>query len=208
MKYTLLLLSLIIVSVYNINAIDKKFGWTIGNAGLYYNANNNEQMINIDLLRTDLILNKRIDLSISMFTVQFQPYKTNIEYSFLPIEIGFIPLSDKYLNISLYGRGEWRFVQTKNLFWEKPFTPKDNRLFGAVGIRLFVFNSYGDLFHYSCYSSIFLEYTTKNEFKIGITLDPIILGSVITGFIIGILKGEYKQKINEHERTWTHKPDN
>jgi hypothetical protein len=194
-----------IVCTYNINALDNNFGWTIGSAGFSYDVINNEELISIDLLRTDLILAKRISFGVSMFSAQFENNGTDIKYAFLPIEVGFIPLTNRYINISLYGRGALQFAQARDLFWEKLFAPKNKEFFGAVGIRLFVFAPDNGL-HYSWHSSVFFEYTTLNELKMGITLDPIVLGAVITGFMFGISKGEYEQKMAERERIWDQKP--
>jgi hypothetical protein len=196
-----------IVYTYVANAIDMNWGWTIGSVGYSYDVINNEKLINVDLLKTDLILAKKIDIGISIFSMYFQNKMTNdIEYAFLPIEVGFLPFTSKYVNISLYGRGQWQFVQAHNVFLENLLTPKGNEFYGAIGVRLFAFFP-DNILHYSWHSSLFLEYTTSNEFKIGVTLEPMVLGVVITGFAIGILKGEYEQKKEEQERMWNKKPN-
>jgi hypothetical protein len=61
-----------------------------------------------------------------------------------------------------------------------PFASDIGRPYGAIGTRLFFLLPE---FHYTLYSSLFIEYTSSNELKIGITLDPIIATTVIVGIV-------------------------
>jgi hypothetical protein len=117
----------------------------------------------------------------------------------LPIEINYSPVrsDSKYLFLTFYGRGGWmiRFDNDS----EKPFSER-NDLFGAVGLRAAWFPKVGD--YWSIFTGAFIEYTSKNELRIGASLDTsvvIALGTIVYG-IASAISGNEKDKKDEADR--------
>jgi hypothetical protein len=193
-RYSLVFIFLF-CSIYG-NAQDIRFGWSIGDVGFAYDIINKNSILSYSFLNINLIINNKINISSSIFKAQFTK---NSVFSFLPLEIAYIPLQiNDMLFLSFFGRGEWQFVQTNGLFINSSASFDNSRFYGAIGSRFFLDLSPNKL-HYSLYSSLFFEYTTQDELKIGVSLDPAIVGSIITGITVGVLKG--KADAIEQEQT-------
>jgi hypothetical protein len=178
------------------------WGWSVGDIGIFSNTGSGEFSMDFRLINMDIIIANRVNINTSIFSTRLS--SPNDRYSaFLPVEIGLIPLrlTDTFY-LSLYGRGEWQF-QAPDLF---KISTENNRLYGAAGVRLSFFEP-DDKFHYSMASSLFIEYSTTNELRIGIKLDAALFVGVIAGVTIGVLKGKYDDHIEGRRREGRIPPD-
>jgi hypothetical protein len=90
-------------------------------------------------------------------------------YSFLPLEIAYSPFKGEYADISLYGRGAWEFAYVKGMD-HSGATP--GAFGGALGLRLGIIPLQADRLKYAFHVvTLFSEYTTRREFKLGINID-------------------------------------
>ena len=171
------------------------WGWSVGDMGIFYDAKSGGFDTDFRLINMNIIIANRININTSMLSAQ-RSGQNDWCRAFLPVEIGFIPLrfTDTFY-LALYGRGEWQF-QTPSLL---EFSTENNRLYGAAGIRLSFFKP-DNKFNYSMASSLFIEYSTTNELKIGIKLDAALLVAAIAAVTAGILKGEYDDHIEDQRR--------
>jgi hypothetical protein len=146
-----------------------KWGWTLFDIGISYEFFNASSSLDYTFLKIETILFNRLNLGTSAMTIK--QYRTDdiVRHSFLPVEIGFIPWKYDMFYWSVFGRGEWVFTQSIHPFRTGNFIPADNQFCGTFGTRFFIFIDSG--LHYDFYSSIYIEYSTQNELRIGITLD-------------------------------------
>jgi hypothetical protein len=100
----------------------------------------------------------------------------------LPIEISYSPFGDneKYLFLTFYGRGGWMINFNSND--EKSFSER-NGFFGAAGLRASWFPTLGN--YRAVFTGAFIEYTTKNELRMGISVDTSVIVALAT-IAIGI----------------------
>jgi hypothetical protein len=183
-----------------VSAESHEWGWAIGGVGISYDTAQSALDADFNLLNMNILVANKINIGASIFSGQFTSTDKGRGYSaFFPLEVGFIPfqLTESYY-LSLYGRGEWQFLRDSRSFWTLPVFSENNRLFGAVGVRLFLFMP-SEKTHYSMHSSLFIEYTSTNKLRIGINLDISIFVAVITGVAIGISKGKYDDYLKDRQ---------
>jgi hypothetical protein len=186
---------MILLSSFVASENSYNWGWSVGDIGIFYDTKIGGFYSDSHLINMNIIIANRININTSILSAQLS--SPNDRYSaFLPVEIGFIPLwlTDTFY-LSLYGRGEWQ-LQTP-AFLE--VSTENNRLYGATGIRLSLFKP-DNKFHYSMASSLFIEYSTTNELRIGIKLDAALFVGVIADVTIGISKGKYNDHIEDQRR--------
>lgn len=171
-----------------LNSIQTLYGLDIdfnvsGTLGIVYNVNNNKLMAqgNVCILNwTERNLN--IGFNVNLLNLEFAP-NTNMEYSFLPIEIYYTPLKfGKIFHATIYGRSEWRFQNSDNIDGVNPFSKEtENYFLGTLGGKLSIIpnpNIWEDVSrYYRPDFSLFFEYNTSNQFRIGLSID--ILGWVM-----------------------------
>ncbi|MDR2313908.1 MAG: hypothetical protein LBE02_05175 [Spirochaetaceae bacterium] len=146
-----------------------RWGWTLFDIGLSYDFLNVSSSIDYNFLKIEAVFFDRLNLITGAMSIK--QYRTDdiVSHSFLPVEIGFIPWKHNIFYWSLFGRGEWVFTQTAHPFLTGEFTPRDNKFCGVFGTRLFFLFESG--LNYNFYSSLYVEYSTQNELRIGISLD-------------------------------------
>jgi hypothetical protein len=144
-----------------INAQDIKFSWSIGDFSIYYNFLDDCEGIDVNIAKFNVSFEKiNLMLRTSFF---FAPGKNdgieNVSFynSFLPLELIYTPFQRESIGISMYGRGSWIINYS---------------IYGAIGFSIGLFPIKYDNFNYfSHVFNIFLEYTTHNELKAGISID-------------------------------------
>jgi hypothetical protein len=196
MKTWVLVCCCIVLNNHCPGAQEYAFGWSVGSVGLSGDVRAGKLIGHVDMLNGMFIIQKDawrgagLVIGSALFSTTLYKNDDSIRYSFLPLELGFVPAHKDGFYMSFYGRGEWLLSQPGDLFFTKFLNPASNKFHGAAGIRLFIFGSGGKA-HYSLYSSLFMEYTTSHELRIGITLDPVILVSAaaIVGIPILLLGG-------------------
>jgi hypothetical protein len=187
---------LIIIFIHDLNAIDVKFGWSIGDIGMYYNVIGNSFNAHIELLRFNWILENGIGIGFTSLEMQnVNDYQIS-KYSLMPIEISYSPINyDNLLYLSIYGRIGWQFRQDAASNNRFNFFSSENSFYGAIGTKLFMFPAFK--LHYSGYMALFIEYNTFNELKVGFSLDILAL---IIGGLTGWREGIEKDRVNEWEK--------
>jgi hypothetical protein len=163
MKHFKWILFIFFISVENVKANDIKFGWNIGNIKLSYDVINNTPVFDCELLHFNLLFNK-ISFGFNALEIYNLDNDENNKFSTLPFEIAFVPINFKnILFFSIYGKAGLELIQfnDNNLI--------DKEFYGVIGMKLFIFPKL--IFNYSPYLSIFTEYNTQNELKIGMGID-------------------------------------
>ena len=86
----------------------------------------------------------------------------------LPVEISYSPIgfSGKSLMLTLYGRGGWLVELEKDSI--RPFSER-NSFLGAGGLRVAWNPMLGK--NWALYTGGFIEYNTKNELRVGVSVD-------------------------------------
>jgi hypothetical protein len=92
--------------------------------------------VRLSLGRFNLLVNKRIDIGLSLFNVGSISIEETVRYTFLPLKAGYrIVDYDNILGINLYWKAAWQFTQKEKEF--NPFTPApDSGFYGTAGIPL------------------------------------------------------------------------
>jgi hypothetical protein len=192
---------IIFVFIQSINAIENKFGWSIGDWGISYDFINRKPIQQFELLRFNWLVENKFGLGFTLFEIQNSNENT-VSYSMIPIEFSYNPWNYKnFIYLSFYGRLGWQFIQTQNAFQENMFTDffsKKNDIYGTIGARLFLFPSL-DLY-YASYIAVFFEYSTPDRLKLGFSLD---LGAIIAGILTAWKNDVDKERAN----VWEEKPD-
>ena len=162
MKISKLFLIIFLILAKNISANDLKFGWNIGNVKLSYDVINKGPVFNADILHFNWLYNT---LSFGFNAAEYHNMdnKEKIDISILPVNMAFVPLNfrDAFF-FSIYTNGGLRLTQFNNYQLNKEF-------YGALGVKLFIFPNL--VLNYSPYFSLFMEYSTRNELKIGLGMD-------------------------------------
>jgi hypothetical protein len=192
---------LITLIVFKLNAQDAKFSWSLGDLGWSYNLLDGYDIVDLNVLKFNLFFDKinvMVSTSILSGTNRNNRDENDPFYnSILPLEIVYTPLEWKYANISLYGRGSWETGYTGNVNNPNKIS---NNFYGSVGFKVGLIPIPSNFFKYSCnIVNIFSEYTTHNEYKLGISID-------FLDIVVLILKTwslENKEK-NEYNGYGTH----
>ncbi|MDR0643383.1 MAG: hypothetical protein LBG05_00515 [Treponema sp.] len=170
-KAQILYLFMLIVS--QLDAQEAKFSWSLGDFGWSYNFLNKHDVVDANILKFNVSFDK-INVTISTY-ISSGTNKNNREEndpfynSLLPLEITYTPFTWKYANISLYGRASWETCYRGNV--ENPDKVSDG-FYGYIGFKFGLGPIQSDFFKYSSHIIyIFSEYTTHNEYKLGISID-------------------------------------
>ncbi|MHC6201994.1 hypothetical protein ACYULU_02220 [Breznakiellaceae bacterium SP9] len=187
---------LIVLIVAKLDAQEVKFSWSLGDFGWSYNFLNRRDIVDANILRFNVSF-EQINVTISTFilsgTNENNREEGEVFYnSFLPLEIVYTPFKWKYANISLYGRGSWETGYTGNV--NNPNKVSDG-FYGSVGFKVGLIPIRPNIFKYSSnVVNIFSEYTTHNEYKLGVSID--FLDIVILALKIWSI--ENKNEYNEN----------
>ena len=165
-----------ITAIENIN-----FGWSLGNIWVYHTILQNDQYTTsvggFDILHFNWLLYNRLILGINLFTSHGSPGNNSFTLALLPIEVGFIPLSfnisrNHQLNFSVNGKVGWLYENYRN----------NDRFYASLGGRIFLQFRHPDTRRpYSRYLSLFAEYNTFREWRIGVGID---LTMVVFGLLM------------------------
>jgi len=177
-----------------LNSIQTLYGLDIdfnvsGTLGCVYNVNNNKLLTQGNICKLNWTeRNLNLGVNVNLLNLEFAS-NTNMEYSFLPVEIFYTPLKlGKYFYVTIYGRSEWRFKNNNNTDGVNPFSKETNNFFlGTIGGKLSIMpNILEDVLpYYRPDFSLFFEYNISNQFRIGLSID--LLGWVflwVNGIII------------------------
>jgi hypothetical protein len=178
-KHFFLLTTIFMTSI--VSAFDIKYGWTIGDFGIFYDAVANKfNNAQINFFRFSLLEEEGgFGMNVILYSME-SGKDDNINYSFLPFELFYACFNHAdSLYIAPYVRVAWMFAQDAETFYTHPLKlTSSNSFFCAGGIKIFIFPSLP--FHYSCYIALFAEYTTRNEVRLGFSLD---LGALVVGLL-------------------------
>jgi len=158
------------VLISNTNTSYFKFGWNIGNIKMSYDVINKSPIFDSEILHFNLLYKY---YSIGFNIIEFYNLENDeyISFSIFPVSIAIVPVNYKdVLFFSIYGKFASRHTQ----LIESDLTNKD--FYGSIGTKLFLFPKMK--FNYSLYFSVFTEYNTKNELRIGLGMDLSWLGYI------------------------------
>jgi hypothetical protein len=183
---------LIVLIVSKLDAQEVKFSWSLGDFGWSYNFLNRYDIVDFNILRFNVSFEQiNVMISTSIFSGTNENNRDGNEpfyNSFLPLEIVYTPFKWKYANISLYGRGSWETGYTGNV--NNPSKVSDG-FYGSVGFKVGLIPIQPNIFKYSSnVVNIFSEYTTHNEYKLGVSID--FLDIVILALKIWSIENENK----------------
>jgi hypothetical protein len=206
--YILFLLAIFLGAQEQEQKANITWGWSLFDIGISFDVLHHNTFIDYKALTANIILHEKVMLSSCIMSFHQTKDSNSIKFSYLPFEFGFVPLIKFYdpfsIGLYVYGRSEWMFSQTKHPILSGQFASQNNIFYGTVGTRIFFLASQKTGMP-SLFSSVFLEYTTSNELKIGISLDGGI--SAIAG--LAVLVGIGKKEQNElEEEKGINFPDN
>jgi hypothetical protein len=170
-KISYLLLSVLIID--GVNSQEIKFGWSLGDIGWSYNFIGGYDVADANVLQFHVSFEKiNVMLNTSILFATNKNDRREVEpfyNSFLPLEIVYSPFKWKWVHISLYARGMREMGYIGGV--DNPTEVSDG-FFGAVGFRLGLIPIEAYAPKYSSYVfNIFSEYTVRNEFKVGASVD-------------------------------------
>ena len=194
MRKSIICLLFLVAAISKINAQDVKFGWSLGDIGWSYNFIGEYDLAHYNLLNFNVSfekINMMINTSLMSGSNKNNSDETEPSYnSFFPLEIIYTPFKWKYMDISVYGRGMWEIE-----YIEEFEDPISYGFFGSIGFRLGFIPIVSSFFKYrSNVVNIFTEYTLRNEYKLGVSLD--LLDLVVLG--LAAWRAEMEEKKNEN----------
>ena len=158
-----------------------RFFWSFGDIGFSIDNLNSEFKVvpYVNIGNINWITKYGLGWRFNFFNIE---WTDNIRQSYiLPVEINYSPFGDRdaYLFLTVYGRGGWmvRFDPDESSLSER------NHFFGAVGLRASWFPTMGS--YWSIFTGAFIEYTTRNELRMGFSVDTGIVATLST-LILGI----------------------
>ena len=163
MKVLKLFLIILLVLAKNASANDLKFRWNIGNIKMSYDIINDIPIFDAELLHFSWIYN---NFSFGFNALKYYDIDNEEKnvFSILPLSTAFVPINFKdTVFFSIYANGGLRLTQFNN---NNQF---DKEFYGAIGTKLFIFPKL--LYNYSPYFSLYTEYSTRNELRIGLGMD-------------------------------------
>jgi hypothetical protein len=164
-----------VLSVNNVwgAAADKKFGWSLGNIAGYYDPISNRGDATVSLIKLNWHLPYNVGLGVTLIESQGHDADnggTFKYYTFLPVDFSYNLFSIKDMFYGgFYLDGSFQFYTNDGKATFPPFGNKYRGLFGGIGFRFFFFHT--NWLRYSYYTSVFIEYNTNNELKIGASVD-------------------------------------
>jgi hypothetical protein len=170
------------------NSQEAKFGWSLGDFGWGYNFIGGHDVVDLKILNFNVSFEKiHLMINTSIMSGTNENYRQDTEpfyNSFLPLEIIYSPFKWRYAHISLYGRGSWEFGYTGDVSDPREIS---RGFFGAFGLRVGLIPIQQNFFKYTaCMVTVFSEYTIRNEFILGISVD--LLDIVFLGLKIWSLE--------------------
>jgi hypothetical protein len=166
-------MALFLPAFAELNSQELTFDWSFGNVSLSYDFIGSADSIDVTILEFNVSL-EELDLMISA-SVLFGTDKDSRSAmdpffnSPLPLTILYTPFRWRYAHLSAYGRGAWEI----GYVWEnaKP-TRASYGFFGSLGVKAGLIPMKQNFVKYRAYmATLFLEYTTHREFKLGISID-------------------------------------
>jgi hypothetical protein len=140
---------------------------------LSYDFTGKNDVVDLNILKFKLSfekINLIIDTSIVSVTNKINRETMEPFYnSFFPLEITYSPFKWKYAHISVYGRGAWEIAYTGDA---ANINKISDGFLGSLGFKIGLIPMESTFFGYKSHVvSIFSEYTTRNEFKAGASID-------------------------------------
>jgi hypothetical protein len=172
-KRGMLCILLSLSAVAATHSLDAQFGWSFGNVGLSHDFVGGNGIIDAEILKCIVDFEQTgLVLSASIFSGTNKKDRQETEpfyNSFLPLEISYSLFKWKYAHLAVYGRGGWEIGYTGNITEPRQIS---NGFFGSAGFRAGLLPMKQNIFRYrSCMITLFYEYTTHNEFKVGASID-------------------------------------
>jgi hypothetical protein len=153
-----------------------RFFWSFGDMGFSIDHLKDEfKMVPyINVGNINWVTKHGLGWRFNVFNIEWN--ENNPQSLILPLEINYSPFGDNaaYLFLTLYGRGGWmlKFNNDSASLLER------SSFFGAVGLRTAWFPTVGK--YWSVFTGAFIEYTTKNELRIGVSIDTGIIVALAT----------------------------
>jgi hypothetical protein len=174
------------------------FGWSLGDFGWSYNFIGRHDVVDFRALNFNVSFEKiNVMINASVMSGTSKNYRGDTDpfyNSFLPLEIAYSPFKWKYVHISLYGRGGWEIGYTGDIDGPRKVS---RGFFSALGLRVGLFPVQPNFFKYTTHLvNVFSEYTVRNEFKLGISVD--LLDIAFLGLKIWSLEKSRADEDQEH----------
>ncbi|MDR1316612.1 MAG: hypothetical protein LBK13_07030 [Spirochaetales bacterium] len=161
----------------NVFSEDISFNWSLGDFAICYNIIDTEWNARLGIFKFNWFDEENC-FGLGFNIINFQSFSDDSAGgSILPIEIVYRPIEYIYL----YNRIEWQFMDGY----------KYGFFYDTLGIK---FANYflTTILNYAFHFSIFTEYTTRNELKVGLTLD--------SGFLMYLFASSYTEEKMEQNR--------
>ena len=176
---------------------NKHFYWNMGNFVFDYAIAQNSYKVEYSILEFNWFFKFPVYIGFSAARITTSTTENNW-YSILPVEAGFQFVFNKdglvQWKIQIYDRFEWQFRNFSTFF------TSNSRPYNSVGVK-FGAGSINDAMRYNrTYGSLFVEYTTANEWKVGITVDPVVLTVAIIMIILEAKSTDDRPTSHRNER--------
>ncbi len=187
MKKLLLIIffSILINCAYAIDN-DIQFFWSLGDMGVSFESKENDfkaiPFINVGNI--NWITKHGLGWGFHVFNIEGSPdWKQAL---ILPLELNYSPFgyNKNFLFLTLYARGGWLVNYDNDITGSML---DRSSLFGAAGLRTAWIPKLEE--HWSIFTGAFIEYTSKNEIRMGISLDTSVI-VVLTAIAFGIAFNE------------------
>jgi hypothetical protein len=194
MNKRILCILFFVLTITKISSQEINFSWSLGDFGWSYNFIGKYDVFDFNILKFNVSFEKvNVMISTSIMSGTSKNNRAEMEpfYNyFFPLEIIYSPFKWKYVHISIYGRGLWEIGYNGPV--ENPNVISDG-FFGNIGIRIGLFPIESNLFKYKSHIvNIFSEYTLRNEYKLGISID--IFDIIYIGFQVMLQEAEEKNR--------------
>ena len=173
----ILVLLILCVSLNSISHANEniRYYWSFGEIGVSWDNIANDRKVQSFLNIGNFNWITWTGLGFGMNLFNFEGSSDWSHTLLLPLEINYSPIrrSDGNPVLTFYGRGglmnKFEKGSDKSFFERSEF-------FGAAGIRAAWFPLFGE--SWSMYTGAFIEYTSRNELRIGVSVDITIVGLI------------------------------
>ncbi|MDR1787538.1 MAG: hypothetical protein LBR16_03715 [Treponema sp.] len=175
-----------------------KFGWALGDVAFFYDPLHNTANGAFSFVKLNWHFPYGFGCGLSLMEFHDNTLSDDGAFSYyavLPAEVSYNLFSVRgQLYGALYLRGSWQIQSDGGAAVFPPDLSRPGRFYGGAGFRFFYFPT--NLFRYSAYSSVFVEYSTARELKLGMSLD---LGTVIYVALLAAAAEKW-ETVEERER--------
>ena len=164
-----IVLALLLVSLGKLHAQENNiFYWNVGNFNINYDIVHNEWGFLSNIMEADWFFGRNFYIGLSALRISYE--ESGRWYTLLPLEVvlQIRPFKSDLFKLAIYDRIEWQYRHLRQIF------TSSSRFYNSVGIKMMLSATSEDM-RYNCnFATLFMEYTTEKEWKVGFTVDAAV----------------------------------